>query len=90
MMDWSAAVAGNALLSSICLALALFACLGFVFGYGWRTGVVAVLAVVMVNVFCTGGAPKMIATVLRPFHTLATTRHLPAQPADQPSHWPNG
>jgi hypothetical protein len=90
MMDWSAALAGSALLSSIGLALALFVGLGFVFGYGWRTGAVAVLVVVAVNLFCTGGAPQVIATALRPLHTLATTRHLPEPPEEKPSHWPNG
>jgi hypothetical protein len=90
MMDWSAAVASNALLSSIFLAVALFVVLGLLFGYGWRTGAVVVVVVVGVNVFCEGGAPWVIATVLRPFHTLATTGHPPEPPPDQPSHWPNG
>ena len=89
-MDWSAAVAGSALLSSMCLAVILFVCLGALFGYRWRTGAVAVVAVVAVNVFCTGGAPRVIATVLRPFHTLATTQPPPDPPVETPSHWPNG
>jgi hypothetical protein len=89
-MDWSTAVAGSALLSSICFAAALFGCLGALFGYGWRTGAVALLAVVTVNLFYPGGAPRVVATVLRPFHTLATTRPPSEAPGEHPSHWPNG
>jgi len=88
-MDSSAAVAGSALLSSVCCAVVLFGCLGFVFGYGWRTGAIAMLAVVAVNAFYPGGAPRVIATVLRPFHTLATAPD-PEPPVEKPSHWPNG
>ena len=89
-MDWSAAIAGSPLLSFICLAGTLFACLGFVFGYGWRTGAVAVVIAVAVNVFCPGGAPRVVADVLRPVHVLATTRHPQDPPDEKPSHWPNG
>jgi hypothetical protein len=89
-MDWTAAVAGDALLSSICLAVALFVCLGLLFGFSWRTGAAAVVAVVAVNLFYTGGAPLVVAAVLRPFHSLATTGHPPEPPPEQPSHWPNG
>jgi hypothetical protein len=89
-MDWSAAVAGSALLCSICFAVILFGCLGLLFGHDWRTGAVAILAVVAVNVFYPGGAPRVIATILRPFHMLATLRPPPDPPAGDPSHWPNG
>ena len=90
MMDWSAAVASDALLSSIFLGVALFVVLGLLFGFGWRTGAVVVAVVIGVNVFCEGGAPLVIAAVLRPFHTLATTGPPPEPPADHASHWPNG
>jgi len=88
-MDWSAAVAGSALLSSICCALVLFTCLGFVFGYGWRTGAVAVLAVVAVNVLYPGASAQVMAKILTPFHELGTAPR-PPQPEEKPSHWPNG
>jgi|RhiMetdeSRZDD1v2_1073273.scaffolds.fasta_scaffold2197918_1 hypothetical protein len=89
-MGWTAAVAGSALLSSICFAVALFGGLGALFGYGWRTGAVALLAVVAVNLFYPGGAPRVVAGVLRPFHTLASVRPPPEAPDEHPSHWPNG
>jgi hypothetical protein len=83
------AIAGNALLSSICLAVVLFVCLGLVFGFGWRIGAVAVVLVVAVNVFWTGGAPGVVAGFLRPFRT-ASTWHPPPPPIEKPSSWPNG
>lgn len=90
MMDWSAAVAGNALFSSVCLGVVVFVGVGLPFGFSWRTALVALVAVVAVNVFCTGGAPLVMATVLRPLHTLATTGHPPEPLPEKPSHWPNG
>ena len=89
-MDGSAAIAGSGLLSSLCFVAVVFGCLGVVFGHGWRMATIAVLALVAVNVFYPGGAPRVIATILRPFHTLATSRPPPEAPAGGASHWPNG
>jgi hypothetical protein len=82
------AVAGNPLLSSIVLVVILFVGLGVLFGHRWRTGAVAVVAVVALNVFYAGGAPRVMANILRPFHTLATYRHPPEPPVEKPAPWP--
>jgi hypothetical protein len=84
----AATLAGNPLLSSVALALIVFAALGMFFGHRWRTGAVAVAVVVTVNVFYVGGAPRVIASILRPFHTLATYRHPPEPPVETPAPWP--
>jgi len=84
----AAMVAGNPLLSSLALAVILFLGLGMLFGHRWRTGAVAVVVVVALNVFYAGGAPRVMAKILRPFHTLATYRHPPEPPAETPAPWP--
>lgn len=87
-MDWAAAVAGSALLSSIALGAIIFVGLGMLFGYGWRTRIVVVVAVVAVNLFLPGGAPRVMATVLRPFHTVATYRLGREPPVEKPAPYP--
>jgi len=84
----AATVAGNPLLSSVALAVIVFLALGMFFGHRWRTGAVAVVAVVAVNLLYAGGAPRVIANILRPFHTLATYRHPPEAPVETPKPWP--
>ena len=81
-------LAGDGLIASVGLALGLFLVLGMFADYRWRTAAVAVVAVGAVNLFYTGGAPRVVATLLRPLHTLATTRPPPAPPVEKPATWP--
>jgi len=75
-------------MASVGLALCLFLIIGMFADYRWRTAVVAVVAVGALNLFYEGGAPRVIATLLRPFYTLATTRPAPPPPPEKPTTWP--
>ena len=87
-MGWMEVVAGDGLIASVGLALGLFLILGMFADYRWRTAAVAVVAVGALNLFYTGGAPRVIATLLRPFYTLATARPAPPPPVEKPTTWP--
>ena len=75
-------------MASVGLALSLFLIVGMFADYRWRTAVVAVVAVGAVNLLYEGGAPGVVATLLRPFYTLATTRPAPPPPPEKPTTWP--
>jgi hypothetical protein len=81
-------IAGNGLIASVGLALGAFLILGMFADYRWRTAVVAVVAVGALNLFYAGGAPRVVANLLRPFYTLATTRPAPPLPVEKPTTWP--
>ena len=61
---------GGSLVASIQLAGALFVGLAIFFGFRRRTGVLAVLAVVAVNVFYPGGAYRVVSAALLPLRVL--------------------
>ena len=75
-------------MASVGLALGLFLILGMFADYRWRTAVVAVVAVGAVNLFYTGGAPRVVASLLSPLYTLATTRPAPPPQPEKPTTWP--
>jgi len=87
-MSWAELLAGSGLGASVGLAVALFLVLGMFADYRWRTAVVAVVAVGALNLFYAGGAPRVVAMVLRPLHALATTRPPPEAPVEKPTTWP--
>ena len=81
-------LARSGLGASVGLAVVLFLVLGLFADYRWRTAVVAVVAVAALNLFYTGGAPRVVAIILRPLHALATTRPPPEAPVEKSAPWP--
>jgi hypothetical protein len=61
---------GGSVVASAQLAGALFVSLIVLFGLRWRTGMLAVIAVVAVNLLCPGGAYRVISTALLPVQIL--------------------
>ena len=88
MMGWMEVLAGDGLMASLGLTVGLFLILGMFADYRWRTAAVAVVAVGALNLFYAGGAPREVATLLRPFYTLAATRPTPPPPVEKPTTWP--
>jgi len=87
-MGWMEVFAGSGLMASVGLALGLFLIIGMFADYRWRTAVVAVVAVGALNLFYAGGAPRVVATLFRPFYALATTPPAPPPPVEKPTTWP--
>ena len=69
-MFWATALTGGSLLASVQLAGVLFVGLAIFFGFRWRTSMLAVIAVVAVNVFYPGGAYRVASAVLLPLRIL--------------------
>ncbi len=69
-MFWATALTGGSLLASAQLAGALFVGLAIFFGFRWRTSMLAVIAVVAMNVFYPGGAYRVVSAALLPLQVL--------------------
>jgi hypothetical protein len=63
---WATALTGGSLVASAQLAGALFLGLAIFFGFRWWAGMLAVIAVVAVNVFYPGGAYRVVSAALYP------------------------
>jgi len=87
-MGFTEVLAASGLTASVDLALALFLVIGMFADYRWQTAVAAVIAVGALNLFYAGGAPRVVAAILQPLHTLATIRPAPERPAETPKPWP--
>jgi hypothetical protein len=68
-VDWVTALTGGSLSASATLAGALFLGLGSFFGFR-RMRIPAVIAVVALNVFYPGGAPRIVSGALSPLQML--------------------
>ena len=69
-MHWATALTGGSLVASAQLAGAFFVGLATCLGFRWRTSVLAVIAVVAVNVFYPGGADRVVSAALLPLQVL--------------------
>ena len=69
-MHLAAVLTGGSLVASAQLAGALFVGLATFLGFRWRTSMLAVIAVVAVNVFYPGGAYRVVSAALLPLQVL--------------------
>jgi hypothetical protein len=67
---WATALTGGSLVASAELAVALFLVLAIFLGFRWHTSLVAVIAVVAVNVCYPGGAFRIVTAALLPLRVL--------------------
>ena len=69
-VHWVTVLTGGSLVASARLAGALFVGLAIFFGFRWRTSLLAVIAVVAVNVCYPGGASRVVSAALLPLQVL--------------------
>ena len=69
-MHLATALTGGSLVASAQLAGALFVGLAAFLGFRWRTSMLAVIAVVAVNVLYPGGADRVVSAALYPLQAL--------------------
>jgi hypothetical protein len=67
---WTTVLTGGSLVASALFAGVLFLGFAVYFGFHWQTGILALIAVVALNLFYPGGAPRVLSTALLPLKIL--------------------